>query len=600
MTNANEKSDLYMKPYGIVLQIVAVSIAVAASCSCGDKEAGKKMDAADAVMWTQPDSALAALESIDTLSLKTRARRARYFLLYTMALDRNGVDTADLRIIQPAVQYYERYGSNDDKMKMYYYLGTVQYFAGDLESSIKSFIQAKGHSLGSDNQTFIGLITSAISDVYAQNNNYYKSIAYCKEACEHFSNARDTFRLWNTTGHLANYYSNVGDWTMADSLYVEFFSQPIRDSSIYARQLLNLAWNNIFKPGSDAHKSIDLFRKATEEYGIAPSINDYFVFPYASEIIGDHRTAKDIISQLETINVDSTIITVWKYRISKHCADYKEALRYLEQSINDRDSEVLKTVGQSVALAQSDYYESKSLSLDKDRRIQRQMRWMVSIIALIVVASVMCIYFKRKKGWQRQLEEMSSINDEVNQRLNELLLCEAENLRSIASLKSANEIAERDIQTLSERVSSAAEKEQVLMGLRAKYVQANKRHYAQLNVLCRRYLDSSISSTGGKDKIYAEVKKILAILDEPNQKELESMLDDNLDGIMTKLRAAMPDATEKDFRFITFLILGFDAKTIARMMGYNVNTVYTKRYNIKERISRMDGENKILFSESIS
>lgn len=171
MTNANEKSDLYMKPYGIVLQIVAVSIAVAASCSCGDKEAGKKMDAADAVMWTQPDSALAALESIDTLSLKTRARRARYSLLYTMALDRNGVDTADLRIIQPAVQYYERYGSNDDKMKMYYYLGTVQYFAGDLESSIKSFIQAKGHSLGSDNQTFIGLITSAFSDVYAQNNN---------------------------------------------------------------------------------------------------------------------------------------------------------------------------------------------------------------------------------------------------------------------------------------------------------------------------------------------------------------------------------------------------------------------------------------------
>lgn len=61
------------------------------------------------------------------------------------------------------------------------------------------------------------------------------------------------------------------------------------------------------------------------------------------------------------------------------------------------------------------------------------------------------------------------------------------------------------------------------------------------------------------------------------------MLDDNLDGIMTKLRAAIPDATEKDFRFISFLILGFDTKTIARMMDYNVNTVYTKRYNIKEK-----------------
>ena len=188
----------------------------------------------------------------------------------------------------------------------------------------------------------------------------------------------------------------------------------------------------------------------------------------------------------------------------------------------------------------------------------------------------------------------------MNQRLNESLLCEAEHLRSIDSLKSANELAERNIQTLSEKLSDAAEKEQALMRLRAKYVQVNKQQYAQLNKLCRRYFESGKSSKDSDDNIYAEVKKILAILDEPNQKELESMLDDNLDGIMTKLRAAIPDATEKDFRFISFLILGFDTKTIARMMGYNVNTVYTKRYNIKEMIARLDDENKALFSELIS
>ena len=68
---------------------------------------------------------------------------------------------------------------------------------------------------------------------------------------------------------------------------------------------------------------------------------------------------------------------------------------------------------------------------------------------------------------------------------------------------------------------------------------------------------------------------------------------------MTKLRAVLSDTSEKDFRFISFLILGFDTKTIARMMDYNVNTVYTKCYNIKEKISRLDGENKALFSEFI-
>lgn len=589
-----------MRSLEIVIRTIAVVAIIVFVSSCASKEAKRIMDTADAVMWTRPDSALAVLESIDTLSLKTRAQRARYSLLYTMALARNHRDIPDLRIIKPAASYYERHGSNDDRMKMYFYLGTAQYDTGDPESAIASYLRAKEYSFHSDNLVFKGIISSSISDVYLWNNNNSESILYCMEACDYFAQAKDSFRLWNTTGLLANRYSNIRGWAKADSLYSIFFSQPIRDTSIYARQLLNLAWNNIFKPGSDPHESIDLFRKATGEFGGTPSLNDYCVYAYASEIKGDHDAANDIIRQLENVDSSSTILKIWKYRISKHRADYKTALTYLEQSLNDQNSEVLETVGQSVALAQSDYYESKSLLLDKDRRLQRQMKWMVVLFAVMMVASGLGLYSKRRKGWLIQMEEMSSINDEVSQRLNESLLCEAEHLRSIHSLRSANELAEKNIQSLSEKLSSAVEKEQVLMGLRSKYVQANKRQYAQLNVLCRQYLESSNSSKGGKDKIYTEVKKILAILDEPNQKELESMLDDNLDGIMTKLRAAIPDATEKDFRFISFLILGFDTKTIARMMDYNVNTVYTKRYNIKEKIARLNDENKALFSELIS
>ena len=589
-----------MRSLEIVIRTIAVVAIIVFVSSCASKEAKRIMDTADAVMWTRPDSALAALKSIDTLNLKAKAQRARYSLLYTMALDRNHRDIPDLRIIKPAASYYERHGSNDDRMKMYFYLGVAQYDTGDPESAIASYLRAKEYSFHSDNLVFKGIISSSISDVYLWNNNNSESILYCKEACDYFVQAKDSFRLWNTTGLLANRYSNIRDWAKADSLYSIFFSQPIRDTSIYARQLLNLAWNNIFKPGSDPHESIDLFRKATGEFGGTPSLNDYCVYAYASEIIGDYDTANDLIRQLENVDSSSTILKIWKYRISKHRADYKTALTYLEQSLNDQNSEVLETVGQSVALAQSDYYENKSLLLDKDRRLQRQVKWMIFLIAVMMVASGLGIYSKRKKIWQRQVEEMSFINDEVSQRLNEALLSEKEHLRSIDSLASANELAEKNIQTLSEKLSSAAEKEQVLMGLRAKYVQANKRRYAQLNVLCRQYLESPNASRNGKDKIYAEVKKILAILDEPNQEELESMLDDNLDGIMSKLRAAIPDTTEKDFRFISFLVLGFDTKTISRMMDYNVNTVYTKRYIIKEKISKLDGENKALFSEFIS
>lgn len=596
MENADYKN---MRPSAIFQIITAAAIVVLIASSCGNRETVRKMDTADAVMWTRPDSALAVLESIDTLDLRTEKRRARYSLLYTMALHKNWIDTADIRVIRPAERYYERHGSNEDKMRMNYYLGTVQQNAGDLESAISSYLRAKEYSSRSDNLVFKGIISSSISDVYLLNHNNSESISYCKEACDFFALAKDTFRLWNTTGLLANRYSNITSWTKSDSLYSIFFSQPVRDSSIYAMQLLNLSWNNIFKPGSDPHKSIDLFRKATEEYGVTPSIGDYCVYAYASEIIGNHDASNDIIRQLEKVDSSSTILKIWKYRIFKRRGDYKDALVCLEQSIDDRDSEVLETVGQSVALAQSAYYENKSSLLEMERRIQSLLKWIAVVLCLLVMVSSWWIITVQRRKRREQFEEMSSINDEVTQRLNESLLCEVEHLRRIESLSAANQSAEKEIQDLSEKLSDSEGKEQLLMSLRTKYVQANKRQYAKLNLLCRQYLESS-QSRKGKDRIYDEVKNILSILEESNQKELESMLDDSLDGIMTKLRAAMPYTTEKDFRFITFLILGFDTKTIARMMDYNVNTVYTKRYNIKEKLSRLDSENKTLFLEFIS
>ena len=139
-------------------------------------------------------------------------------------------------------------------------------------------------------------------------------------------------------------------------------------------------------------------------------------------------------------------------------------------------------------------------------------------------------------------------------------------------------------------------KEQMILNLRRKYVEANKQQYQQLNSLCHLYLEGK----GSKNEIFAEVKKILAIFDETNQKELESMLDDNLDGIMRKLRTALPDLTDKDFRFISFMILGFDAKTVARVMGYTVTTVYSKRYVLKNRMQNLEVEDKDLVSAFMS
>lgn len=593
----NNTITINRNPAGIYF--IGILLCVLTLSSCASKDVTQALSRADELMWTKPDSALAVLESVDTLDLKTRAQRAEFSLLYTMAFDRNHLTIPNLHIIEPAVRYYERHGSKDTKMKMYFYLGVAQHDTGDLESAIVSYIRAKEYSLYSDNLMFKGLISFVISDVFFSDKNYPESISYCKEACDYFAQAKDSLRLWSTTGCLASYYLNAEDWTKADSLYSVFFSQPILDTAIYSRQLFNLAWSNIFRPDFNPQESVDLFEKSISKYNGKPSVNDYCVYAYASEMLGNTEVADDIVGQLERAGADSVVLDTWRYRIFKHKGNYKDALALLEQTVRAQDSEILKTIDQSVALAQSDYYESKSLLLDKDRRIQSQSKWIVLLLCLLLVVSFVIIHSILKRKWQFQIEEMSSINEAVGNRLKDAILCSEERQQSINVLVSENELAKRKIENLSDKLY-VAQSEQMIVNLRNKYIQAYKGQYHQLNDLCHKYWEVSRLSKGGKDKIYAEVKKIVAVLDEQNQKQLEAMIDDSLDGMMSKLRLAMPGTNEKDFRFIALIILGFDTKTIARIMKYNVGTVYTKRSNIKEKLQKIECEEKELVLALIS
>ncbi|HBN02314.1 MAG TPA: hypothetical protein DD383_06910, partial [Rikenellaceae bacterium] len=64
-------------------------------------------------------------------------------------------------------------------------------------------------------------------------------------------------------------------------------------------------------------------------------------------------------------------------------------------------------------------------------------------------------------------------------------------------------------------------------------------------------------------------------------------------------RVDLPDATDNEFRFIALNILGFDAKTIARIMGYAVQSVYTKRVRLRARISAITSEYKDFYLDFI-
>lgn len=535
--------------------------------SCSDRESDSLMDVAENVVWVRPDSALTVLESLDTLRLRTESSRARFSLLYAMALDRNGIDTSDISIIRPAAAYYARHGTDDDRMRLFYYLGRMSYNGGNLLPAIKSYMQAMEYSAGSTDYVFRGLVASAISDVYARNDNFKEKIRYSEEAVSWFGKAGDTCRVWITTGRLASYYADCKDWKKSDSLYSVFFSRSPCDTSVLTEHLFNSSRFSLLRPDPDPSRGVELFRKAVYEYGGRPSVADYASYAYALDLLGDSRSAVNIFSELDALEGDSLPLMVWKYRTLKHKGDYSEALNMFERSFALQESLIATALDQSVATAQSDYFRARSELAEKDHEAQILTKWLIALLAVLGLSAALTVYLHGRRKWLRRMAEMSVINDEVTDRLSK----------------------ERD---------ALSDREMALSTLRRKYVLTYKRQYSQLNDLCAEYWEAE-GSGRQKERIYAKVQKIVSVIDGCNQKRLESMIDENLAGIMTKLRSDLPDATDNDFRFMALNILGFDAKTIARVMGYTVQSVYTKRVRLRTKIAAITSENRDFYLDFI-
>ena len=89
--NFKRKMDNRIYRHASAISLLLILLAFA-GCN-RNKETEDKMNMADSLMSSRPDSALAILSKIDTTLLSSRELRARYALLKSMALDKNYIDT---------------------------------------------------------------------------------------------------------------------------------------------------------------------------------------------------------------------------------------------------------------------------------------------------------------------------------------------------------------------------------------------------------------------------------------------------------------------------------------------------------------------------
>ena len=200
--------------------LITVIFSFGLTCCHKEHESTSHMDVAENIINSRPDLALSILDSIKPETINGKNTKARYALLYSIALDKNYIDTTTLEILQPAIDYYLKKGTSDEKLKTYYYQGRIYQNRNENDSAMQSFVRGKELFLQcSDSITMANLLV-------AQGTLFYTTYKF-KEFIE---NNLSASKLYESSGKPENELKALGNIldgcilmenkSLADSIYI--------------------------------------------------------------------------------------------------------------------------------------------------------------------------------------------------------------------------------------------------------------------------------------------------------------------------------------------------------------------------------------------
>lgn len=540
---------------------IVLSLANLVLSSCASRQTAATLNDVETYIQAHPDSALATIRAIDTTKLSSRALRAHYALLHAMALDKNWIDTTDVGVVMPAVEYYDRYPSGIRRAKAWYYLGRIQENGADFTSANISFLKAEKLAENTSDKYFKSLIYQSLSNTYSETHLNEEALKYSSLSFEASSAIGDTLGMNASRYRMAQDFNNLNRHQEADSIYrILIDSKGVFISPyLYPAILSDYALLRLQQYG-DFKSAVYLFEEALKDAGYLRTQNHWGAYAYALLRTGNQSKAEVIFSQLETTDNNNTLTyKTWRSRADAFLGNYAPAYNRIVHASEIQQMNVAKVLRQSTLKAQMDYQRQDNENAR--HHFLRRNRFLAALCLLLMAFATGIIVYLRKR-YLRITSERESM------------------LESFKALST-------DFDTIS--------RDQAI--IRAKYIEMYKAHFGQIGQI--HYLLRH--STKEQDThLYRELKKVIGSIrsDEESQKQFEKNLNDSLNNVMTHFRVAFPGRKPRYYQLASYLFAGFDATIISNIIQeLSKDNVYVEKWRLKKDIRESNCEYKEQFLE---
>ena len=570
-------------------RLILLSFVILAVSSCGnDHHIYRTLKDVGTYISDSPDSAYNVLSGIDKKRISRYRTLAKYSLLMSIALDKKYIDVTEDTLIRPAVLWYERHGSDKDRMLAYYYHGRVYQNAEDYNQAIIAFSNAEKYAKTCEDDFYLGMIYRGMTRIYNAAYNHAEEIRYSQLAYEYFLKIDNPSYAQYAMLDIALAYHNSRDFNKCITISEDICKIAIENNNtnLLSGALRAKMSALINKKNPDSRKAADIFFYMLDSLDYQPSIKDYGLLANAYSLSNRNAEAMNIVKELKDQvrnedKISSSLIYNIEYKVAKNVGEYKKALTLFENVTFIQDSILSKTLSQSVINTQKDYFKRQA-EYDAERlRMKNTIILLIVIASVFTLASISYFWHRKVKDKEREKEfETARLMDRISEVRNELISLQREKDEQIGSLTRALE----------------SENQEAMSGFREQIYSLYQTRFRFFDNICRQYYSFGMTAAKQKQIFKVVEENIGEVSDDKEIMALEEIVDAFRGGVMKKLRAEFPRFKEEDFKVMCYWYAGFSPTAMCVFMKVDdINDIYKRKSRLKARIEKSESPNKDFF-----
>lgn len=560
---------------------------------------------AESVMFDHPDSALHILEDMPMPSARwDKENHALWCLLVTQAKVKQLMKISSDSLVRIAYDYYKPTNNARRKAMSALYMGGVNYNLGNIEESIRFYLEAKTEMEKTNDYKLGYLVMSGLGRIYL----YRNLIEYAFEACQSAYNysVKDSNLRYQMVSlqYLARCYCLLNNLDKAEQVYEQSaeLALELKNNDFYAVVQQELAL--VYIAQKRFYESLEVVQT------LQPSFQTYLLRGQIYLCLSKADSALYYLKKsLRTDNV-YTKRSVYKTLYQLSCdsefniymKEFCDSLLFYTDSVMSLDK------GKEIIAYKEKYDHQKLITEQQRLKLEKadaqRMMFIITICLIVVIAVVAYLYQKRLVRKETTIRKQSEQLQDYMLQLHEYETRLMQNNRYMEELKeqlSGQEMNSEELHEYREQIDSL-QVENSRLSEKINSLQHHINDYSSKLDKARREADKfrNLSEENlylkqrervladylvDNDRLVKELREKCRVLENKEWEALEDVCESVYGNFITRLQSFCPTLTKQELHLCVLIRLRFGNAQLATIFAVSPASISQKKFRLKKHIS---------------